>query len=255
LAPTPPVNAQPTTPEKETGIVTLTIVYDNYAHTPGLETDWGFACLVETRETTLLFDTGGNGAILMGNLAKIDRDPLAIDAVVLSHIHGDHTGGLNALLDTGATPTVYVPASFPRSFKNQVRAHTALIEISQPGEILPSIHTTGQLGSSIVEQALAVETQEGLVVITGCAHPGIVTMVQQARETVNAPIALVMGGFHLGGADQAQIETIIAQFKELGARQVAPCHCTGDRAIEMFSEAFGKNLIRVGAGAQIVIGS
>jgi len=242
--------------------VRFTIVYDNNAHTgarghdPALRTAWGFSCWIETGEVTILFDTGGDSPILLGNAAKLGLDPQVIDAVVLSHIHGDHVGGLAGLLDTGARPTVYVPDAFPASFKNDVRARTELVEVIGPMEILPGVHTTGELGSSIVEQALVVETEAGLVVVTGCAHPGVVEMVRRstsltagrAKESVAGEVALVMGGFHLRDAGQGQIERIIADLRGLGVRRVAPCHCTGDLARRMFAESFGEDclLARVG---------
>jgi 7,8-dihydropterin-6-yl-methyl-4-(beta-D-ribofuranosyl)aminobenzene 5'-phosphate synthase len=233
----------------------FTIVYDNNAHDPALRAAWGFACLVETREATMLFDTGGDGPTLLGNMAKLDLDPQAIDIVMLSHAHGDHTGGLSALLDAGARPTVYVPAAFPVSFKGPVRARTDLVEVVGPTEICPGVHSTGQVGSGIVEQALAIETREAVVVVTGCAHPGVVEMVRRAREVTGGEVALVMGGFHLGGASRGQIERVIAGFRRLGVQQVAPCHCAGDRTRRMFAAAFGTNFVPAGVGRVFAIGS
>jgi len=175
--------------------------------------------------------------------------------VVLSHPHGDHTDGLVGLVNTGVRPTVYVPRAFPQRFKADVRALTTLVEVDGPMEIKPGIHTTGRVGSTIVEQALAVETVEGLVVVTGCAHPGIVEMVRRAKESVGGEVALAVGGFHLGSTSRRQIERIIADFRDLGVRQVAPCHCTGDRAMRMFAEEYGDDFIRVGVGRVITIGS
>jgi 7,8-dihydropterin-6-yl-methyl-4-(beta-D-ribofuranosyl)aminobenzene 5'-phosphate synthase len=235
-------------------IVTFTILYDNNAYDPALRTDWGFACLAETAAATVLFDTGGNGTILLGNMAELGSDPQAIDAVVLSHAHGDHTGGLAALLDMGITPTVYVPAAFPASFKADVRARTDLVEVTDSLEILPGIYSTGGVGASIVEQALVVETGEGLVVVTGCAHPGIVEMVRRAREVVGGEVALVLGGFHLKDASHAQIETVIADLRDLGVQRVAPCHCTGDLARQMFADVFGADCTLAGVGRVFVMG-
>jgi 7,8-dihydropterin-6-yl-methyl-4-(beta-D-ribofuranosyl)aminobenzene 5'-phosphate synthase len=230
--------------------VTFTIVYDNNSY-PGfgaLRTSWGFACWVETEKTTVLFDTGGDGATLMHNLHELGLDPLTVDAVVLSHAHGDHTGGLGALLGTGARPTVYVPASFSRAFKDEVGAHTDVVEVTGGATVAPGIHTTGEVGTGIVEQALAVETRDGLVVVTGCAHPGVVEMVRRARGRRDAPIALVMGGFHLGGASRRRVESIIADFRELGVERVAPCHCTGDAARTLFDDAFDEDCVLAGVG-------
>lgn len=238
--------------------MTFTIVYDNNPYDPALRTAWGFACLVETTEATLLFDTGGDGPTLLSNMARLDRDPQAIDIVILSHIHGDHVGGLSGLLDLDIKPKVYVPTTFPATFKEDVRARTDIVEVSGPLEIIPGVYTTGGVnsglaGSGITEQALAVETEDGLVVVTGCAHPGIVKMVRCAKEITRGDIALVMGGFHLGGAAQGQIERIIADLRQLGVQGVAPCHCTGDQARGMFADAFGADFVPAGVGRTMVI--
>jgi len=228
--------------------VIITVVYDNNAYDPRLQTAWGFGCVVERGETTILFDTGGNGAILLSNMATLGLDPRAVDIVVLSHIHGDHTGGLGDLLATGVRPAVYVPASFPASFKAQVRAITTLQEVDGPQEILPGIYTTGQMGTSIAEQALVIETSQGLVVITGCAHPGVANMVRRAGQIGKNGVYLVLGGFHLGGASKGRIANIIADFRGMGVQKVAPCHCTGDQALTMFAAEYGDDFIRNGVG-------
>ena len=232
--------------------MTLTIVYDNNAYAAagleGLRTSWGFACWVETGETTVLFDTGGDGATLLHNLDVLGLDPLMVDAVVLSHAHGDHTGGLGALLDTGATPTVYAPISFSRGFKDQVRGRTELVEVSGAVMVAPGIHSTGEVGANTVEQSLAVETEEGLVVITGCAHPGVVKIVRRVHEHFDDGIALVAGGFHLGGTTRRGVESIIMDFRNLGVKAVAPCHCAGDEARRLFDEAFGDDCVLAGVG-------
>jgi 7,8-dihydropterin-6-yl-methyl-4-(beta-D-ribofuranosyl)aminobenzene 5'-phosphate synthase len=240
-------------PEEARG-VRITIVYDNLAYDPRLQTEWGFAALVEFNSHTILFDTGGDGPTLLGNLAELGIDLQTIEAVVLSHSHGDHMAGLPDLLGTGIRPVVYVPASFASSFKDSVRLQTELVEVSEPLEILPGLHVTGEIRSGIVEQGLVVETGEGIVLVTGCAHPGIVRMVQQAHEMVPGEIALVMGGFHLGDAGRASIRDILADFRQMGVRQVSPTHCTGDTAIEMFTEEYGDDFIQGGAGQLIIVG-
>ncbi len=98
-------------------------------------------------------------------------------------------------------------------------------------------HTTGELGSPIREQALAPKTPRGLVVITGCAHPGIATLVRQAKTELGDDVHLALGGFHLGGASAAQIAATIAELQELGVQRIAPSHCTGDAARRAFAEA------------------
>ena len=229
----------------------ITIVYDNKTLDPNLASAWGFSCLVGD---DLLFDTGGDSERLLSNMAKMGIDPAGIRTVVLSHAHGDHTGGLGGLLGTGVRPTVYVPRSFPTRFKADVRSLTTLVEVHESVEIRPGIHTTGEVGRGLVEQALAVETGDGLVVITGCAHPGVVEMVRRAKENVGDKVYLVMGGFHLGGTSRRRVKAVIADFRQLGVQKAAPCHCTGDRAIGIFAEEYGEDFIRVGVGMVLDIG-
>ncbi len=230
--------------------ITLTIVYDNNPLDARLKTAWGFACLIETVKTTVLFDTGGDGPTLMGNLAALGFDPRRIDAVVLSHIHGDHTGGLDALLNVNDHLTVYLPQSFPAEFKARVSKRGAVVSASGLMTITDHIRTTGEMGTSIIEQSLIVEADSGLVVITGCAHPGVVEIVRQAKRY--GDVSLVMGGFHLGDKSVQEVETIIAELERLGVRKVAPCHCTGERAIQQFKAVFGADFIQAGAGLRIV---
>jgi 7,8-dihydropterin-6-yl-methyl-4-(beta-D-ribofuranosyl)aminobenzene 5'-phosphate synthase len=239
-------------PTEEVRTVSFTIVYDNNSFDPaaqkGLRTSWGFACWIEMGKTTILFDSGGDGGTLLHNLGELSLDPMAIDAVVLSHAHGDHTGGLETLLAGGVRPVVYVPASFSRSFTSEVRAYTDLVEVGGPMRVAPGVHTTGPLGSRIVEQALAVETEEGLVVLTGCAHPGIVKMVRRAKERLDDRIVLVAGGFHLGDSSQSALEHIISDFRDMGVQRVAPCHCTGDRARQVLDDVYGDDCTLAGVG-------
>ena len=226
-------------------------VYDNTSLYPRLVSRWGFSCLVGS---DLLFDTGGDSDTLLSNMAKMGIEPAEIKTVVLSHAHGDHTGGLGGLLGTGIRPTVYLPRSFPTHFKTDVHSLTTLVQVRGPVEIRPGIHSTGEVGRGIVEQALAVETGDGLVVVTGCAHPGVVEMVRRAKESVGGKVYLVMGGFHLGGTSQRRVKAIIADFRKLGVQRVAPCHCTGDRAIRVFAEKYGRDFIENGVGMVLDIG-
>jgi len=234
--------------------LTLTIVYANNEYDERLKTAWGFSCLVERGDLTLLFDTGGDAETLLSNMATLGLDPAAIDTIVLSHIHGDHVGGLGGILAVNEETTVYLPRSFPASFKEQAKAHARVVEVHEPMEIADGIYTTGELGNGIIEQSLVLVTRRGWVVITGCAHPGIVGMLHHAKQIGGNEIYLAIGGFHLSVASRREIKDIIADFRRLGVQKVAPCHCTGDRAMAMFAAEYGEDFIEAGVGRVLEIG-
>ena len=230
----------------------LHVVFNNVPYKAGLETGWGFSCLLEGLYKTVLFDTGGNGDILLSNMQRLGLDPEGVDAIVLSHIHSDHTGGLGDFLARNPDVTVYMPESFPASFRREAeRLGAAIVTVSGPQQLMDSVYSTGEMGWTIKEQALIVDTREGLIVITGCAHPNVADMAEQAQAYLGKDIYLLMGGFHLGGRSDAEIRAIIQRLKELGIRKVAPSHCTGDNAIRMFRDAWGDNFVEGGLGAAI----
>lgn len=232
--------------------VTVTVLYDNYKHDPALRTDWGFSCLVEGLEKTILFDTGTKGDLLLENMQKLAINPNDVDVVVLSHIHSDHTGGLAALLKRNPEVTVFAPQSFPASFKeNVIKTGAEYVEVSDGVQICKNAFSTGEVLGNVIEQALIVETAEGPVVITGCAHPGVVNMVRKARQMMAANVHAVLGGFHMHGMSDRQIKRIIKQLKELGVQSAGPCHCSGDRTRELFAKEFGGGYIAAGVGSKL----
>jgi len=109
-------------PEGPSSVI-ISVVYDNNEYDPGLKTAWGFSCLIKGTKKTILFDTGRNGRVLLSNMSKLKIDPQEVEVIVLSHIHGDHVGGLNAVLDENSKVTVYLPHSFPDSFKDEVKRY------------------------------------------------------------------------------------------------------------------------------------
>jgi len=234
--------------------LTIAITYDNNPYDDRLRTAWGFSCLLRLPEKTILFDTGGDSSILLDNMDHLQIDPKEIDIVVLSHIHGDHVGGLGGVLNQNSDVTVYLPASFPQSLKEDVKLYGAEVkEIHEPRELFDGVYTTGELNGGIKEQSLIVKTDEGLVIITGCAHPGVVNIVQRAREIAGDRVYLLLGGFHLGGASASKIESIIDSFEQLGVERVAPCHCSGDSARRLLREHYGEGYIECGVGRRVTL--
>jgi len=233
---------------------TITIVYDNNQYDIHLTPDWGFSCVVKLPKKTILFDTGGDGTMLLSNMAKVSINPEEIDAVVLSHIHGDHTGGLDKFLKQNSEVTVYIPLSFPHWMKQDVKSYGAIVkEVHEPGQLLDDVFTTGELDGGVIEQSLLVRTSRGLAVITGCAHPGIVNIVKRAKEVIGDKVYLAIGGFHLRGMFPSQLSYVAENLLHLGVEKVAPCHCSGDEARELFKGYFGENYIDSGVGKDIII--
>ncbi len=234
--------------------LSLTIVYDNNPYKEGLETRWGFSCFVEGPEKTIIFDVGGEGSVLLRNMEKLKIDPKTVDVVVLSHIHYDHIGGLSDFLEKNNNVTVYMPKSLPRSVKNTVKkAGAELVEVDKSVKICKDVYSTGELGSWIKEESLVIKTAEGAIVVTGCAHPGVVKIVKRAKEIAKSDVYLMLGGFHLCWVNARQIKGIIKGVKKEGVKKVAPCHCSGDLARKLFEDAYKDNFILAGVGKRVKV--
>jgi 7,8-dihydropterin-6-yl-methyl-4-(beta-D-ribofuranosyl)aminobenzene 5'-phosphate synthase len=241
----------------EAGPLTITILYDNRAGPEGLASAWGFACLIEGLPSTILFDTGGDSPTLLRNMAKLGVAPETVDAVVLSHAHDDHTGGLAGFLDVRGAAKVYLLGSSPGAVADAARARGAeVIEVAEPTEICAGATLSADLGdpSRISEQCLLLSGDAGVAVVTGCAHPGIVRIVERVKELTGRNVVSVLGGFHLLRTSDEAVDAIISRLRELGVRYVVPCHCTGDGAIERFAVSYGDAFTRCHAGAVIVQG-
>jgi len=188
----------------------ITIVYDNTVYQQGLRSDWGFSCLIELPRhgaPTILFDTGTNGSILLSNMERLDIDPSSVDEVFISHGHFDHTGGLAAFLRVKPDVTIYVP----RSIRSAGGVEN-VISVGEPMEIHEDVFSTGEIDR--IEQSMAVRTDKGIVLITGCSHPRMGHILDAASQFGN--VYAVVGGLH--GFSEYEL------FKDL--ELICPTHCT-----------------------------
>lgn len=238
----------------------LTVLVDNSVARGGVKAVWGFACLVEARGHTVLFDTGADPALLKENLAALKIDPAKIEAVVISHFHGDHTWGA-----PGLGKLAKVPVYTPRSIDGHPKEAAALddtgltrVPVSTTTPLFEGIAISEPLrfgkataGPGTWEQCLTVDTPEGLVVVVGCAHPGILPMLEQVKQQSGRPIHLVLGGFHLLALPSAEVRAIAAKMQALGVAYAGATHCTGDAAIHVFRDVFGDRYAGAGVGAVI----
>jgi len=243
----------------EAPAVTITVIYDNYPFAPGLKTDWGFACLVQGFDKTILFDTGTKPDIFLNNLRALKIDSSTVDVIFISHDHGDHTGGLEEFLKLNNKVSVWLPSSVMAEVSKGLdemvtKAGARVVRNKAPAEVCPGVRSTGELVGVALEQALILDTHDGAVIVTGCAHPGILNILRRARDVTSRETAFVLGGFHLLQTSEPELRTIVGTFKgELGIKRVAATHCTGDRAIALFKDAYGANFVPVGAGRVLTL--
>ncbi len=234
--------------------VKMTVLYDNYVYREGTHAEWGFSCLIEGLEKTILFDTGGESDVLMKNMEILNVDAGAVDLVVISHNHWDHIGGLNIFLSKRKGIPVYLLDSSPSEIKTGVENTGAtVISVTELMKVCEHAYLTGEMGTILKEQSLLIGTGKGTVIITGCSHQGIVDILNKAKEILDRNIYLVFGGFHLLNHSDDQMQGIIESFREIGVKKCGATHCTGDHQIELFREAFGEDYVRVGVGRVIEI--
>jgi len=185
----------------------IEIIYDNTSAREGMKPDWGFAALIKAHGKTVLFDTGGNGRILLDNMKILGIAPQSISDVFISHSHFDHIGGLAHFLEENNEVTLHAPVSF-----RGVKSVEAVKYYDHPQPVFTGFYTTGELDH--LEQALAIETGKGLVLINGCSHPAM-TKIISAAESFGSVYGII-GGLH--GFDEFGL------FRNF--RLICPTHCT-----------------------------
>ncbi len=186
----------------------ITIIYDNMPPLKnGLTADWGFSALVEARsDLKILFDTGANGEILLGNMKTLGIEPASVDEIFISHPHFDHIGGLERFLDENNSVKVWVPTCMGKVTRAQ-----ETFFLSRPTRIHQGVYSTGELEG--IEQSMAVETSKGVVVVAGCSHPHMENILKTAFQFGKA--FGIVGGFHGNGPETLK-----------GLDLICATHCT-----------------------------
>ena len=227
----------------------FTILFDNFPYNANLQPLWGFSCLIELNDKKILFDTGSNGRVLLNNAEKLGIDFKEIDMVFISHNHWDHIGGLDTIIEENPNITLVVPNTLSkfliRDLKSLVKQ---VIVINDSIKIDNNIYTTGMIGSEVLEQALVIERNNKLYIISGCGHPGINYIENIVSKSLKKPIKYIIGGFHLLNTPPLKIQEII---KNLKSEFITATHCTGETAVGMLKIQYKNKFLNGGVGAEI----
>jgi 7,8-dihydropterin-6-yl-methyl-4-(beta-D-ribofuranosyl)aminobenzene 5'-phosphate synthase len=267
----------------------VTILYDAFGNRRALTRDWGFAALVESGGKRILFDTGNNADIFAQNVRALGIDLRRLDFVVVSHRHGDHVAGLNYLLRVNPHVKIYAPrenfgvfgSALPGTFyrrdstlpdsmryfnaasREELRSGTpwptanfswvdSLTEVAPGVAIISTIsNTPGTL--ELRELSLAVRTPKGLVLLVGCSHPGIETILDASRRWSDH-VHLIFGGLHLVNSPDSAITRIATALHDTWRIDgIAPGHCTGEPGFAALKRLFGARYVYAGLGTVIEV--
>lgn len=234
-------------------MIKLVTIYDNIEFHEQFKTDWGFGCIIDHPRGKILFDTGAKSEILEANLKMASILPESIDTIIISHKHSDHHGGALWLAQQNSNVKIYIPKTWNKTLEKQLSEWTPNIHpINSNFLITKGLHLIMTKNFWIKELSLAIETSQGLLLVSGCSHTGIDHIVLKTIEETGLDILALFGGFHLFRSSNKKISNIINNLKQMHVKTIAPCHCTGEHATRIVETEFGKNFLLNGAGAQFV---
>lgn len=244
----------------------------------GLMGEWGLALLIEWAGRTILFDTGAHGSLL-NNAAVLGADLRSVDTLVMSHGHWDHTGGMQSFLRRRGRLPVYAHPDFfaghcmsaphehyngvPYRQEELVSSGADFIFTTVPVQVAPGLWLSGEVprqtsfetgdsrlyclrGDERVNDPMADDmslygvTDQGLVIILGCAHAGLVNIIEYAKKVTGVDrIYGLIGGTHLGPVSKDQRDATLEYLSGLDLRYLAVNHCTGLPVMAQLKQMYG----------------
>ena len=260
----------------------ISILIDNHVECPGLKAEHGLSMIVEEEGHKILFDCGQSSQVIK-NAKKLDLELDNLNQIVLSHGHYDHTGGIAAVLELNKNIDVCGhPDIFDKKYSRKkqqkyigIQEERELYEKKGANFILSAesiklaknIYTTGQIprgtGFEKVDESfikmkggeyrkdeilddlsLIIERNEGIILILGCAHSGIInTLKHVVSMTGRDNFILVIGGMHLAGKERHYVEKTLGEINRYKINCLVPIHCSGVANLLLFEKYFGDKLI------------
>lgn len=214
----------------------------------------GLSFWIEAGNKNILFDTGQSGEVLVHNLKALKLDLKDIDAFVLSHPHDDHSGGLRSIIDAIKSIPIYcISNAFEKYIPNREEISKQLFDINYAdkdleifsGIFIPKERKTINTSAITKEINLVINLEsKGLVIIVGCAHHGLINIINDANSLFQnkIPVYAVLGGFHLKDSDKEEVIKIVNFLKESGVKILAPNHCTGFNALRIMTQTIPKEM-------------
>jgi 7,8-dihydropterin-6-yl-methyl-4-(beta-D-ribofuranosyl)aminobenzene 5'-phosphate synthase len=255
----------------------------------GFGNEHGLSLWINYREKNILFDTGQSNLVLQ-NAKMFNVDITYTDAIVISHGHYDHTGGLPSVLSVAPNAKLYMhPSAVEKKFSRKDSGPKSvgmaedthkciqckeIVWTKIPTEVFPDVFVTGEIprknifenaggdfylddrfaaaDSVIDDQSIFIKTPRGLIVVLGCAHSGVVNTLDYINALTGiSQIYAVIGGMHLLKADASRIESTIRALKDYRVERILPLHCTGKEATRWFKSSFRDRCLLMCAGDTI----